>query len=277
VNIEEYGQLEMKLGINKVHLRQGVYWWRYKPFYYIPLYFIQPIERGTSSPLPYKALLGYEHVVPDPCTANAVLPVMMMGNVRDYSIEALDKKKRYDIRQGLCQVQVRTANLWDMQEHGYEINISALAKQKKSWRRDTSAYSSRQKWFHDVETYHGLPGKEMWGAYVNGRLIAYLWTTRVEDTAFINGAMGHPDYLGYYPNDALLYSFCAYCADRGDVARIVFGLWCAKESLNRFKERLGFHRVDLPLFRKINPLVRWVGQFTYWGHYLKYRGAEGES
>jgi hypothetical protein len=275
MNVEEYGQLEMQLRINKVHFRQGVYWWQYKPFYCLPLHELQTIEPGESAPSPLRALLGYEHIVPDPSMANAVLPVMMVENVQDYSIDALSSNTRNHIRKGLRRTEVRLADLRDMQEHGYEVNLSALARQKEDWTRDTSAYSNRQKWFHDVEAYHGLPGKKMWGAYRDGRLIAYLWTTLVEDTAYINGAMGHSGYLGYHPNEALLYTFCSYCSETGDIARVVFGLWCAKESLNRFKEKMGFRKVDFPLFRKINPLVRWIIPFTYWAHYLYYKG-EGE-
>lgn len=230
--------------------------------------FVSRNNPKSSFPSSYKALVGYEHMVPAGVNYNAILPVMSVGDIKGYSLERLEKKKRNQIRRGLERIEVKeVSNLNQIIKESYEINISALSRQN----RVAKGYPSNfKKWQKEIQKTFNLPGREMWGAFLKNKLVAYLRSYFVEDTIFITNTMSHTDYLSFYPNDALLFSYILHCKEKRELRTITLGLWCEKQSLNKYKEQMGFRRIDFPLFRYINPLLRPIVSLTRYKHYLNY-------
>ena len=270
MTIEEYAKQQIKSRI-RVHFNKGTWWIQVKSFYCWPLYLFQKIEPKKSFPILYKAFIGYEHMVPNESVANAILPIMCLENVKDYSLEKLPKKRRQIIR-GLERVKIkRISDVNELINDGYKINVSAAPKQH--WAGNHSSLLDFRKWKERINQAFSFPAIEFWGAYNDkNKLIAWLKAYQVENTMFISEEMSHADYLTLYPNDALLFTFINRCKEVKDLGRITFGLWCRKRSLNKFKESLGFKKVDFPIFRHINPFVQLLIPFTRYKYYLEYKG-----
>ena len=98
--------------------------------------------------------------------------------------------------------------------------------------------------------------------------MAYLRAYVLNETVYITQAMSHSDYLRYCPNDALLHTFLMDCKARPEVKGILFGLESAKQSLNEYKRKFGFEVIKLPIYRKINPVARYLARFTRYRHYI---------
>ena len=271
---EGFARQEVAIGA-KVYFNQGVWWREMKPFYCWPLHLLHTINRGESKPPAIHSLIGYEHPVPEKDQANAVLPVIMMRNLRQYSIAGLSAKKRNQVRRGIGSFTIKPIdNIISLLEDGYYVNLSALRRQR--WGGDRSHYSVRRKWVDGVEMTFGLPGRENWGAFMDGRLVAYLRAYQIDRVAYIYSMMSHSDYLSQYPNDGLIHKFLLACQQEGTTDKVVFGLKCAKQSLNDYKMKFGFEEVGLPVWRHLNPVVKVVARHTRYRHYVEYKGGIDE-
>ena len=68
----------------------------------------------------------------------------------------------------------------------------------------------------------------------------------------------HKDYFSLSPNDALIYCFLLSAKNMG-AKKADFGLFIPeKPDLDKFKEHLGFLRVDFPAYISLNPLAKFL-------------------
>lgn len=194
--------------------------------------------------------------------------MMLLRDLSRYDLKCLPAKKRNDVKRGLQQVEVRRLDdIRDLVEQGIEINRSALARQGCGGNR--RGYLNNSLWRRVIERAHVLGARESWGVYFRGKLVAYLRAYVLNETVCITQSMSHSDYLGYHPNDALLHTFLMDCKARPGTKRVLFGLECAKPSLNEYKRKFGFEVVKLPVYRKLNSIVRYLARFTRYRHYVK--------
>lgn len=271
MDIEAFARLEVAQGA-PVHFHDGIWWRRIKPFYSWPLQTLKAFPRDTQRPSLLYSAIGYEHAVSDVKDANGTLPVMLLENLSKYEIISLSPNKRSHIRRGMKRVEVRRLDdIRDLIEQGLEINRSALSRQ--GWGGNRRGYLDQQRWRPAIERAHALGARETWGAYVSGKLVAYLRAYVLEGTVYISQAMSHTGYLQQYPNDILLHAFLLDCKTRSGVRSVLFGLECAKLSLNEYKKKFGFEVVNLPVYRRINPVVRYLANFTRYRHYVRSSGA----
>jgi len=267
MDIEAFARLEVAQGA-PVHFHDGIWWRRIKPFYSWPLQTLKAFPRGTCRPSLLYSAIGYEHAVPDEREANATLPLMLLQDLSGYGLDCLSPKTRSHIRRGIKLVDVLSLDdIRDLVDQGVEINRSALARQ--GWGGSRHGYTDEGPWRQMVEHAHLTGARETWGAYVNGRLVAYQRAYVLDGTVCITQAMSHSDYLKCNPNDALLPTFLMDCKARSDVEGVLFGLECAKPSLNEHKRRFGFEVIRLPVYRRLNPVVRYIARFTRYRHYVK--------
>ena len=264
----EYVQQLIELG-EKIHCYKNVWWLEVKPFYYWPIDLFQPLSAPYAKANPCQALVGYEYLTNTPSQANSRLLMMSLEDPSSYQLEKLCPKKRNQIKRGLEAIDVKP--ITDQKQfikQGYQINLSAL---KRQGRKPAIAklYTSPTQWQHRISKLFPLKDREIWGAYFKKQLVAYIRTLKIEKTIFITNAMSHSDYLSYYPNDALIYTYLKHQKENNrQLKRIVFGLFCNKPTLNKFKQQLGFQKTAYPLFRWVNPLIKPLIRFTKYRHYF---------
>lgn len=266
LTVEEFVAQEQLVGA-RFHQTRGVWWQEAKPFFFTALPLFRTLRPGEARPRWPAALAGYQHAVPDGVAANAMLGVMVLWNPMAYDLNGLSANTRSHVRRGLKRIDVRRIeDAEQLVDDGYAINLSALARQE--WGGDRSHYTNARRWATGLNATFALPGREAWGAYADGRLVAYLRAYALEEDIYISSVMSRTDALPLYPNDALLHRFLESCRDRSGLRRVVFGLWCAKPSLNEYKQRFGFTVLSLRLYRRLNPVIRLLLHLSRYRHYL---------
>jgi hypothetical protein len=141
--------------------------------------------------------------------------------LRRFDLKLLDPKKRNKVRQGLKFTQVR--RLEQIEPYLNEM-------------RDINVDHARRHW---------------WGAFLDGRLAAYMICYQVNDLGFIDTTKSHSDFHKYRPNDALYYTVLRqFALDTG--CHAVLNSQPQREGLNRFKEEFLFRQKGLPYYNS-NP------------------------
>lgn len=265
MDIETFAHLERATGAHVIY-HGGVWWRRIKPFYSRPLHLLCTFSADTGGPPFFYRAVGYDHAVPDAGEANAFLPLMLLQDISGYDLKLLSAAKRNQIRQGLRQVEVRRLDdIRELVEQGPEINRSNLTR----WGGDRRGYLDERMWRQTIERTHALGARETWGAYVNGRLVAYLRAYVLDGTVYITQRRSHTEYLRYRPNDALTHTVIMDWQARSEVKNVIYGLESKKQSLTNYKKEFGFEVVKLPIYRWINPVVRYLAKFTRYAQYAE--------
>jgi len=166
-----------------------------------------------------------------------------------YDVAGLSANARSKVRRGLRHCEVR------------RVEASLARTQGRTAHADTlQRIRCRQgpyEWHRYWDAVEATPEVEVWGALREGLLVAYLVVVVVEACAEILVARSRDDALGYYPNNALVFSAVRELVRRPGVERVLFAL----ESLDnadgatRFKESMGFRRQRIRQRIVFHPLV----------------------
>jgi hypothetical protein len=249
---EEYARQARELG-RDVHLNDGIWWERHYLGYCKPVFEFRPFSPGQARPKFSKSFLGYSHQVSDGSQANRVLEVMALQGdaLRSFSLDALDGKKRNQVRKGLknCEVR-RITNLRASLEDVRQINISQAERQMEtgSFGKPARYYTEQaEEWKREIELWFRLPGREWWGAFVGERLGAYMITFQVEAVRFMFVMKTHSDFLRLCLTDAIYFTVLKQAAEEKSCQRVING-GPMRDSLDRYKEQFLFRRVSVPYF-----------------------------
>jgi hypothetical protein len=171
----------------------------------------------------------------------------------DYDIDSLPKKSRQKVRAGLRRCEVRRIEPGWLAGHGYETYRSAFSRYE-----DAAGPASRAAFAKQVNATAEYDGREIWGTFKDGSLVAFASCILVEDAVSINWLKSDPDSLSSYPNNALIFALTRhYLAERG--FQYVTGGHRAishETDIGHFLERMGFQKVFCPLRLQIHPAVK---------------------
>jgi hypothetical protein len=171
----------------------------------------------------------------------------------DYDIGSLPKKSRQKVRAGLRRCEVRRVEAGWLADHGYETYRSAFSRYGQK-----ASPTSRAAFAQQVKVNAEYHGRETWGTFKNGSLVAFASCILVEDAVSINWLKSDPDSHSSYPNNALIFTLTHhYLAERG--FKYVTGGHRAishDTDIGQFLERMGFQRVFCPLRIQTHTAVR---------------------
>jgi len=153
-----------------------------------------------------------------------------------YDASQLDSNKKRDIIKGLKLCEVRRAGPDEVSAKAFEINREVLERQN---RRD-ALFDSEQGFKRTLGAIKTTEGAEIWAAFAEGALAAYIVTFRIDDTANILYHFSSSRLQKMSPNDALAYAYAKEMASKGlTVSYGLVGL-VPNPGLDKFKRRLGF-------------------------------------
>jgi hypothetical protein len=232
----------------KTHRRKGVWWLQAFPFFCKPVDPLRTIQPLESAPNLHNSLLGYNHAVPDSALSNKAWAVMYMGPDRlsTFEIGQLKHQKRSCVRKGMRQLEIeRIEDIGPLLDRMNGICIST-AKRTKHGKPPGFYIKRRREWERFMVNEFKIPGREWWGAFAQGKLIAYFYAYLLNSTMFMLAFKSHSDFLSLCPNDALIFRFLEYCRDLEGCEQVVYGDWAPDApTLNQFKARYGFARKDI--------------------------------
>lgn len=254
---EDFINQQIKAGY-KIHFHQGVWWEKVAPFFYKPVLPYQEISPRESRPRLARSFFGYNHCVPDSRYAKKVWPVTFLceEKLKNFSIRKLSLKTKRSVRKGLKNVNVRRIEIIDnVIEDMKDICIST-AERTKHGKPPHYYLKNYNEWKVYIFRLFNLPNREWWGAFCEGKLVAYIYAYKIGDTMYVDTHKSHTEFLKLKPNDALYFTFIEYCKNLLDCNSVNSGDWNKiNKGVNVFKMKYGFEKVDLPVYTNYNPFV----------------------
>jgi hypothetical protein len=265
----QYAEQQRQLK-RKIHEHDGIYWEQPYPFYCRPVFFMTAFQVGAAKPHPLKSMLGFSHQTTDSSKATDYKSFMELNreDLNDYSIQKLLPKKRSQVRQALktCEVKL-IPNLNDeVIERIRQINIEQAVRQESGYGAETPSaryIKEKEEWKEQIQREFSLHGREWWGAYYEGSLIAYIKTHQIGGIRIIEQTKTHTQYLKQKPMDALYYSIIEMASKESTCFKIINGT-PLHPSLNIYKEQFLFKEVKYPYFssnyKMVNSIKRLIGK-----------------
>lgn len=241
----EYARQEQALGAS-LHLNQGVWWRRVFPFYTKPAFEFRQVAPGSARPAWHRSFAGYSHQVATAAESNRSLEYMILEGepLETFGMPKLDSKKRNQVRKGLKSCRIGLID--DLSKHReamLQINITQSLRQMKSgefYVPVTHYTKGEEAWWQRMVKHFGLPGRDWWGAFLEDRLIAYIFTEAVDSVLFVRAVKTHTDFFNLCPSDALHFTVLENAAKSGQIKRVIHGGADGTATLNRYKEQFLF-------------------------------------
>jgi hypothetical protein len=229
---------------------EGVYFHEMRSGFYWPIDLLRAREKVIRK---VPGTLGHKMVVADAAQANSFLNIMAAYDVTEFSLESLSKERRKAVRRGLKQVEVRVLESAEelVRQGAYEVDSSFRARTQWGRALPKDEFAAR------LARLMSDSGMVWFGGYVDGKLAGYISISVVNRNATMGTIASHSDYLSHRVNDVLVYEMCRLAAESQCVDKLAFGLHCAKETLNAFKESMLFKRRDLPAYTHVRWPIGW--------------------
>jgi hypothetical protein len=192
-------------------------------------------------------MLGARYIAPPDHSGKSSFIWVRRG---PYDLVHLSANTRSKVRRGLARCQVHPIG-WD------ELIPLAMEAQRDTLQRHGANVSKPislgiNSWLHECPAY------EAWGAFIEGQLAAYLITLSVEDCVHLLINRSANAFLKFYPNNALIFTAVQEALARPSVTMVSYG-WeslSSLESLDDFKQNMGFFRQPVSQHVIINPWIR---------------------
>ena len=193
------------------------------------------------SPVDGPGRMSYAFIVDDPA----------------YDLHMLSGNTRSKVRRGLKQCEIGRMDPKEVRAEGRDVNDDTIRRL-----RFTKDVYDWNKYWDAVES---SPGAEVWGARINGTLVAYSVILHVEGCAEILIARSHSEHLKHYPNNALIFTAVQDLIRRDDVDRVLFGFESVDTvtGVDAFKDSMAFRRWPIRQYIGLHPLAERVLGFAW--------------
>jgi hypothetical protein len=223
---------------------RGRYWTTAAKGFYQPINCLARLEphevsRPTLTCWGYRASIGENAAA----MANGSIPMNLLSSLDTYTPESLQDKARKQLRKSRKLVSVR--QLTDpsiLREEAYGVQLSAFNRTGYGGLPDPVECG------HLAERiFEGPRVISVFGAFVEGRLGAYLQAYALEDVVIMDKLFLATEYLPTAIGTALIFDFVQACKQTPGIREVVYGLHSAENPhLVHFKEGMGFKTVYPP-------------------------------
>ena len=179
-----------------------------------------------------------------------------------YSLNDLKSTHRRNVRIGLKNCIVEPISFERMAEEGFYLELDTLNRQKRKGRID------KKLWRNRFLSASDLPGFEPWGAIVDGRLAATIFTFQANDCCHLLFHQSNRNYLKARVNNALTFVVTKTMVERKKNWLLNYGLHSldAPQSVDNFKFRMGYEPMEVRQRVVFHPsLERFINELFYKG------------
>jgi len=172
---------------------------------------------------------------------------------KGYGLQTVHRKERGKIREGLEHCEIRPVSAAELLHEGLELNRDTLQRQGR-W---DAEFGDFDLWQRLVNAVAGCPEMEVTGAYVHGRLAAYVIACREDGWLHLLYKHSRTSERSLCINHALDYSILE-AAGRDPGIRAVgnyYASFMATPGLDQYKRHMGFRLVPRTLCTHIHPLL----------------------
>jgi hypothetical protein len=180
--------------------------------------------------------LGIRYVAAHPDLGRPSWQMSATGTA--YSMDDFSGNTRSKIRRGLKANEVRRISGSELAGCGEQAFLDTVERQARADRYGID------RWHRLLAAADRTPGIEIWAAWHEGTLAAYLLTMVFDDVCELYEARSRNDCLRHYPNNALIYTITEEMLVRRGKREVTFGIEGLEEldTLDQFKLAMGFVR-----------------------------------
>jgi hypothetical protein len=168
-----------------------------------------------------------------------------------YDLNSISRSERKHVRAGVGKCEVRPVDLADLEREGLQLNRETMERQH----RFDPEFGEARQWKRLVDAVGQCPEIGVRGAYVGGRLSAYLIFCREDGWIHELYKASRASELDLHTNHVLDYSIL--CEAGSDPAVRAVGNWYpssrSDSGLDRYKRNLGFALVPHNLCTQLHP------------------------
>jgi len=177
---------------------------------------------------------------------------MMVARGADYALDRLSGNNRSKVRRGLKNNTIRRISGEELIRCGEQAFLDTVGRQGRADRYGLD------RWHRLLRAADREPGIEIWSAWHDDELAAYLLIMVFEDACEFYEARSRSDKLRYYPNNALVYTVTTDILVERRLPEINFGIEGLEDlpSLDEFKLAMGFERKPVRQHVVFHPAVR---------------------
>jgi hypothetical protein len=176
----------------------------------------------------------------------------MVATGADYDLEKFSANTRSKVRRGLKGNEVRRVSGAELARDGEQAFLDTVSRQGRADRYGLD------RWHALLAAADKTPGIEIWAAFNDGKLAAYLLIMVFEDSCEFYEARSRDDTLKFYPNNALLYTLTRDILVERKIPEITFGIEGLEDldSLDAFKLAMGYYRKPIRQRVVFHPALR---------------------
>ncbi len=223
----------------KVHKSASGWWYEAGPRFllgvptHIPLTLDQNEARAIQRA---SGALGLRYVSSESQRGRESWQVVASGS--DYSLEGFSGNTRSKLRRGLKKNEIRRISGEELMKVGEQAFLDTVERQGRADRYGL------ERWHRLLRAADRAPGIEIWSAWHEGTMAAYLLVMVFEDVCELYEARSRNDMLRHYPNNALIYSVTEDMLVNRGKHEVTFGIEGLEEldSLDAFKLAMGFSK-----------------------------------
>jgi hypothetical protein len=229
------------------------YWKETRLGFYEPVHLMARLSAAQAN-FSKKMILGFRASLDesDKGQANGSIPVHLLSNIKDYSIQQLSSNRRNHLRR--CQKRATIVRLPDMsilEEQGYDTYVSAAT------RFGSKHLMKKRDYLNQIDSDSSSNNRLILAAMVNEKLGGYIVTYAIGKTAYVEKVLLATEALSAYIGIGLVFDFIQSCRESGIINEIVYGYHTPGDpSLSAYKEALGFRISHIPAHVYINPIIK---------------------
>ena len=180
--------------------------------------------------------LGLRYITSDANTGRESWQMVASGS--DYSLENFSGNTRSKIRRGIKKNDVRRISGAELKQAGEQAFLDTVSRQGRADRYGL------ERWYKLLDAADADPAIEIWSAWFEDKMAAYLLIMPFEDSCEFYEARSRNDTLKHYPNNALLYTVTEDILVKRGIPEITFGIEGLEDldSLDSFKLAMGYYR-----------------------------------
>ncbi len=274
MTIDEYAQFEQANGTTAVQVN-GFWWKKIRPFFYQPLFPFYGIDPYFVTPPGGSSLGGFRCVVKNPEMANCKMRFFLFDDIREYSIDALSKHRRWNIRKGQSHIDVRiVSDIDEFISYGHKAYLEFYERTAYGYKKERQQLKFFEKW---AETLFRFPKIKILGAYHERKLSAISVSFLVEDIIYDATFFSNNECLKLQVTDLVVHTIRQKAAESGLVRFIYFGAVTGIKNLDKSKLLRGCKIIELPAFYHINSLAHFTLKLFFPRKYSKLVGNYAEN
>jgi ribosomal protein S18 acetylase RimI-like enzyme len=200
--------------------------------------------------------------------ANGSMSVHLLKRLQDYSVAKLKRVSRKEITAASSRYEIVVGGDVSKSD-AYEVYSSTVS-------RTIFLDKAHPRKLKNIEEYRKYLEKHVYGsakpllltAHFEEEIVGFIWGYVIDKTAYLKELYVHNEHHKYGVA-RLLYHRCLLILQELEGVEEVFSGrdWTERPGINFFKESMGFPLVCLPVYLKLNPLVRYISK-KYFPHKL---------